>query len=216
MAEFKWEDGLTERKTENDLKDLRKTLVAFANTVRPEHTARILIGECDDGTVQGVKNPDNIQRKVRAECEEVYPPIIWRQRVYEKDGKSCVEVEIEYSGETPHFGSPAWVRIGSESVVATEETFQKLISMRSSKARQLELWRGKEITISYPVSSDAFGFGPSVERQAASAFIVEVSSFWVTFRLAEVFSLPLEAVSMSWDHRNKRLWVMLDRNPSPF
>jgi hypothetical protein len=52
MAEFKWEDGLTERKTENDLKDLLKTVVAFANTVRPGHTARILIGERDDGTAQ--------------------------------------------------------------------------------------------------------------------------------------------------------------------
>jgi predicted HTH transcriptional regulator len=114
MTEFKWEDALTERKTENDLKDLRKTIVAFANTVRPGHTARILIGECDDGTVQGVKNADQIQKKVRSECEGVYPPIIWRERVYEKGEKTCVEVEIEYSGETPHFGSPAWVRIGSE------------------------------------------------------------------------------------------------------
>jgi hypothetical protein len=216
MADFKWEDGLTERKTENDLKDLRKTIVAFANTVRPGHTARILIGERDDGTVQGVKNADQIQRKVRSECREVYPPIIWRERVYEKEGKSCVEVEVEYSGETPHFGSPAWVRIGSESVVATEEIFQKLISMRAAKARQLELWRGKEITISYPASSDTSGFGPRIETQTASAFIAEVSSFWVTFRFAELVSVPLEAVSVSWDHRNNRLWVMLDRSPSPF
>ena len=144
MADFKWEDGLTERKTENDLKDLRKTVVAFANTVRPGHTARILIGEFDDGTVQGVKNADQIQRKVRSECEEVYPPIIWRERVYEKEGKSCVEVEIEYSGETPHFGTPAWVRIGSESVVATEEMFQKLISMRSAKALTLPSPRNRK------------------------------------------------------------------------
>ncbi len=191
-------------------------MVTFANTVRPGHIARVFIGERDDGTVQGVTNADHIQRRVRAECEEVYPPIVWRQRVYEKDGKSCVEVEVEYSGETPHFGSPAWVRIGSESVKATEAIFQKLISMRSAKARQLESWREKEITVTFPVSSNAYALDPGTETQAASAFIVEVNAFWVTFRFAEPASVPLEAVSLSWDHRNKRMWVMLDRNPSPF
>ena len=82
--------------------------------------------------------------------------------------------------------------------------------------KYLELWREKEITVSYPVSSDAFGFGPGIETQAASAFIVDATAFWVTFRLAELVSVSLEAVSLSWDHRNKRLWVMLDRSPSPF
>ncbi len=35
MDEHPWEDHLLERKTENDLKDLLKTMVAFANSVRP-------------------------------------------------------------------------------------------------------------------------------------------------------------------------------------
>ena len=93
--EHPWEDNLLERKTENDLKDLLKTMVAFANSVRPGHTAVILIGEKDDVTVQGVKNPDNIQKKVRATAESVYPDILWRSTVYEKEGKHGVRVEIE-------------------------------------------------------------------------------------------------------------------------
>ena len=67
--ELPWEDGLLERKVENDLKDLLKTLVAFSNSVRPGHTATILIGEKDGGTIQGVINPDNIQKTVREECD---------------------------------------------------------------------------------------------------------------------------------------------------
>jgi predicted HTH transcriptional regulator len=55
VDEIPWEDCLLERKVENDLKDLLKTLVAFSNSVRPGHTATILIGEKDDGTVQGVR-----------------------------------------------------------------------------------------------------------------------------------------------------------------
>lgn len=49
--EHPWEDYLLERKVESDLKDLLKTLVAFANSVRPEYIATILIGERNDGTV---------------------------------------------------------------------------------------------------------------------------------------------------------------------
>lgn len=60
MADHPWEDNLLERKTESDLNDLLKTLVAFANSVKPGHTAIILIGERDDGTIDGVTNPDNI------------------------------------------------------------------------------------------------------------------------------------------------------------
>ena len=43
--EHPWEDHLLERKVESDLRDLLKTLVAFATSVRPEHVAIILIGE---------------------------------------------------------------------------------------------------------------------------------------------------------------------------
>jgi predicted HTH transcriptional regulator len=44
------EDSLKEKKTESDLKDMLKTLVAFANSVAPGDTATLLIGEKDDGT----------------------------------------------------------------------------------------------------------------------------------------------------------------------
>ena len=113
IDDLPWEDGLLERKVESDLKDLLKTIVAFANSVRPGHTATILIGEKDDGSVQGVTNPDRIQQRVRETCDDVYPAIVWRSRVYEIEGKPCVRVEIEHSGETPHFGGPAWIRRAS-------------------------------------------------------------------------------------------------------
>jgi hypothetical protein len=54
-----------------------------------------------------------VQKTVRKEADKIYPPIIWRSAVYGKAGKQCVRVEIEHSGDTPHFGGPAWVRRGS-------------------------------------------------------------------------------------------------------
>lgn len=77
-----WEDSLLERKTERDLKDIRRTAVAFANSVYPGHVAIILIGECDDGSVPGITNADKMQREVRAELEKIYPAIVFRQRPY--------------------------------------------------------------------------------------------------------------------------------------
>jgi len=130
-----WEDSLLERKTERDLKDIRRTAVAFANSVYPGHVATILIGECDDGLVPGITNADKMQREVRAELEKIYPAIVFRQRPYEKDGKTCLRIEIEYSGDTPHFGDAAWVRKGNESVKASAEMFEKLISLRSAVTR---------------------------------------------------------------------------------
>ena len=73
MAELPWEDSLLERKLQSDLKDLLKCLVAFANSVRPGHVAAIIIGEKDDGSVQGVDNADNIQKTVRDTCSKIYP-----------------------------------------------------------------------------------------------------------------------------------------------
>jgi predicted HTH transcriptional regulator len=107
-----WEDHLLERKTDRDLKDIRRTAVAFANSVRPDHTALIEVGEGNDGTVTGLANPDLQQRRIREELEKIYPPIVWRQKLYEKEGKTCIRIEIDYSGETPHFAGAAWIRKG--------------------------------------------------------------------------------------------------------
>jgi len=145
--EHPWEDYLVERKVESDLKDLLKTLVAFANSVKPGHIATILIGERDDGTAVGCTNPDNIQKTVRKEAEKIYPPIIWRSTVYQKEDKYCVRVEVEASGDTPHFGGIAWVRRGSSTVQASEEVFQTLIEIRLEKIRELCKWLDREVTI---------------------------------------------------------------------
>jgi len=75
------EDHLLERKTDRDLKDIRRTAVAFANSVRPDHTAVILVGEGNEGIVSGLANPDVQQRKIRDELDKIYPPIVWRQQL---------------------------------------------------------------------------------------------------------------------------------------
>ena len=223
--EIPWEDNLLERKLEFDLKDLLKTLVAFSNSVQPGHIAVLLIGEKNDGSIQGVTNPDNIQKQVRRECEQIFPPILWRSKVYEKEGKYCVRVEIEFDGETPHFGGPAWIRKGSESIQASEEIFQRLIDYRSGIVREIAKWINKEITIhgdpsSVPIRQrepdvhySPFFPGYSHRWKAEdSAKVVDVNNYWVTFEKidsGERISEPLRKLTLSYDNKNNRLKIII-------
>jgi hypothetical protein len=203
----KSEDYLLERKTQNDLKDLLKTMVAFANSVRPGHVATILIGEKADGTPEGLSDADDIQKKVRREADKIYPQIIWRSEAYSKDGKECLKVEIEYSGDTPHFGGPAWIRKGSESVLATDQEFQRLINIRSSVVRELDQGLGNSVTLEvlrrYPA-----GVTRSHVRIATLKF---VNQFYVTLIVGtNLESYPLNRITLCLDDQYSRLKITVD------
>jgi hypothetical protein len=204
-----WEDHLLERKTERQLKDIKRTAVAFANSVRPNHTAVILIGECDDGSVPGVTDPDKMQRDIRLELEKIYPPIVWRQRPYDKDGKTCLRIEIEFSGDTPHFGDAAWVRKGNESIKASDEVFEKLIAIRSGVARELMRWMGKLVTLSWAAGQHA-SMGTNWSQHEFE--IVEVTEFFATFKATNTVarrSEPLKWLELSWDQGHERLRIYI-------
>jgi len=205
-----WEDHLLERKTDRQLKDIRRTAVAFANSVRPGHTAIILIGECDDGSVPGVIDADKMQREMRTELDKIYPPIVWRQRPYEKGGKTCIQIEIEYSGETPHFGDAAWIRRNNESVKASQVMLDKLIAMRSSKVRVLTEWLGKKVTLSWSAGEHAV-MGPNWSKVDCN--LLDVTEFYATFERIDngkKRSEPISWLEISWDDLNSRLRVFVN------
>jgi hypothetical protein len=216
MNDLPWEDYLLERKVESDLKDLLKTLVAFANSVMPGHIATILIGEKDDGTAAGVTNPENIQNTVRKECEKIYPDIVWQSKVYKKDGKHCVRVEIEYSGNTPHFGGPAWVRRGNSTIKASDEVFQRLIELRLESVRELAKWIDKDILI----EGDKGQFPPNpssniwVRHQRwpgeSTVKLLFVNNFWITVedKDGRHLSEPIEKVTLNY-HSGKQCLKLL-------
>lgn len=214
MQNSPWEDNLLERKLESDLKDLPKTLVAFSNSVKPGHVATILIGERNDASVQGVTNPDEIQKTIRKESEKIFPDILWKSEVYQKEGKHCVRVEIEFSGDTPHFAGPAWVRRGSETLKASDEVFQRLIEIRLEKVRELAKWEGKRITVEGDEGSIEF-----VERNerghhrwpgANPAVLMRVNAFWASFEVnGKMQSEPLEKLMLSWDDKIDCLKILV-------
>ncbi len=213
------EDSLREKKGESDLRDLLKTLVAFANSVAPDDTAKIFIGEMDDGTVQGVTNPESINRTVSKEADKIFPPIYYRSEVYEREGKQCVRVDIKHNGQAPHFGGPAWVRQGSQSSKATEELYQQMIDQRQSKVRVLMQWLNKVVTVEGTQRTQAVAPGSIVPRfnpewsvGEHQATLILVNGHWVTFSVQPSFaemSEPIEKVWLSWDNQRKRPKVVI-------
>jgi hypothetical protein len=218
------EDSLREKKVESDLKDLLKTLVAFANSVAPGDSARIFIGEKDNGTVQGVTNTESINRTVAKEADRIYPPIYYRTEVYEREGRQCVLVTIKHNGQAPHFGGPAWVRQGSRTVLATEELYQQMVDQRQSKVRVLMQWVNKDVTVEgtqrpRPITLEE-RIVPAFDPEEWSvglhqATLVAVNGHWVTFSVhtsatsrAEM-SEPLEKVWLSWDNQKGRPKVVI-------
>lgn len=216
-SDLPWEDFLLERKVESDLKDLTKTLVAFANSVRPGHKAIILIGEKDDGTILGVKSPDNIQKSIRDNCNKIYPPILWKSFVYEKSEKHCVRVEIEYDGDTPHFGDAAWIRRGSSTERASDAVFQKLIDLRLSKVKELSEWIDKEVSIQGDAGALLdkrigvhYEVHPRHAMEPRPAIMRTVNRFWATFEVAQnLRSEPLEKLILTWDDTKQQLKILI-------
>lgn len=60
--------------------DLRKALVAFANTVMTGEVAILFIGAADDGRILGVQNLESLQKSITSNAAACYPPIAVRLR----------------------------------------------------------------------------------------------------------------------------------------
>lgn len=133
------EDTFVERKSKGVAADeLRKTVVGFANSLGDGRTAVLYIGVADDGTVQGVDGTDSLQKTIRRICQsDCYPPIPFESEVLSLDGKLVLAVTILPSTDRPHFSGPAYVRRGSETVAASKEVFDELITARLAKCREL-------------------------------------------------------------------------------
>jgi hypothetical protein len=204
------EDSLREKKGENDLKDLLKTMVGFANSVAPGDIAQIFVGEMDDGSVQGVTNIDSIQRSIKKEAKKIYPAIYYRTEVYERTEKKCVRVDIKHNGLAPHFGGAAWIRQGATTVDATEELYQQLIDLRSSKFRELTKWLNKPVTVSWANRTGGV-LGPN--WGAYPCELLEVTAFFSTFKNTasqKQQSEPNDWLTLSWDNRERRLQVYVN------
>jgi hypothetical protein len=128
------EDALVERKPTADKDEIRAAVVAFANTVKEPSTGVLFLGVDTRGVPNGkLTNPDEVQRQIRNKyLPRCYPPIEGFQTYALRVGaKHVVAVVVHESRNRPHFTGAAFVRVGSETVPASEAKYQELIEERN-------------------------------------------------------------------------------------
>jgi hypothetical protein len=211
------EDSFVERKTEGDSSDWLKTVVGFANTVPIGYPAVLFIGVKNDGTIQGLTNPDSVQKSLSNKIANAYPlPYYWT-KVLRRDGRSFMAVIIPGSDRRPHFAGPAYIRDGSQTLVASSEQFDRLLAQRNSKTYAILQWKGKDITIVGP-PVDARGFFQGDPRHVFSprvdGTVQNCNQFYATVKRTSEgnsHSYPLDTIDISFDHEKARLLLRVTR-----
>ena len=205
------EDNFVERKPANPKRDdIRKTVVAFANTVSEGRTGILFIGIRNDGTIEGVPNPDKLQKTVREVCEQdCYPPIKFLSEVVNSPSGSVVAVVISASSNRPHFAGPAYVRRGSESVTASAEVFDELVHSRNSKTAAIARLKGQIVSVlslqhklgeAKRISDSAYREGAKCRVEMANTHTVRLQILASSRMVTE----PLDHVTLSYDEEKWR------------
>ena len=217
------EDNFTERKSDGlSVREIRKTAAAFANTV-DGGDAILFIGVHDrTGAITGVRDPDELQRRIRQSChEDCYPPIQYTSRVLHTEGKPIVAVVVPPSNAKPHFTGPAFVRIGSESVKASMEQLEELVLSRIDKCREILRHKGKGL-----VTVRGVGYKLGSQRPLADAhylqqtecLIVGCTAHTVTLEepaSGRTFSESLRGVEIVRDHQRLGRLMLIVQFPRP-
>ncbi|MBI3715782.1 MAG: ATP-binding protein [Betaproteobacteria bacterium] len=128
------EDNFVERKTAlPNNSELRRTVVALANSASATRKAVIYIGVRDDGTIQPVADVDSIQKTLHRVCRfDCYPPIEYTTEILDVPGGPVLAIVIPPSKVKSHFTGHAFIRRGAVIEDASEEELQELIYARSS------------------------------------------------------------------------------------
>ena len=209
------EDNFLERKSEgvND-RALRQTAVAFANSVPAGRVAVVFIGVNDKtGRIDGVSNPDALQKRVREALEgDCYPPIRHQSEVLSVEQNAVVAVVIPPSADKPHFAGPAYVRVGSQSRNASEQQYRELIDSRVEKCGALLALKNQIVTVHgvgyklgthKPLADRAY----RAYREGMECRVMDCNAQYVTLmNIASNphFSEPLAGVDILYDHEKWR------------
>jgi hypothetical protein len=201
-----FEDHFVERKTSGDSKDWLKTVVGFANSAPVGYPAVLYIGVRDGGEVEAGLNLDSLQKTLGKKLADAYPAVYYLTRVLVKDDRQFLAVIVPGSEARPHFAGPSYVRVGSETLPASEPQFQALIAQRQSKAHALLQWAGQTITVDRMNVPEYVARNGTVVQSSAACVVQDCNGFYVTLAQgSNVYSLPLSRVDLAFDHNTNRL-----------
>jgi hypothetical protein len=208
------ESNFVERKTVKNKGGWLRTAVAFANSAPVDYPAVLFVGVNDDGTLENVP-PDHDwesqQKTVTAELSRAYPPLYYLPKMLRDQGREFLAVIIPGSRERPHFTGKAYIRVGPETIEASDEQFENLIAQRSSKIYEILKWKGKTVTVENMVRFARPGTDPS--QGSWYGIVEDCNQFWVSLSVAgstpkNSRALPLNQLDLSFDMQNERLRLL--------
>lgn len=133
------------------------------------------------------------------------------QKVVQRDSKQLLAVIIPGSENRPHFAAQSYIRDGPQTKQASEEQFERLITERNSKSREILKCLGKEITFRLPpghnlaVGPHFYGGGGRFACRvlACNQFYVSVEFSREEYLVSKAY--PLTFVEIGFDYAEKRL-----------
>ncbi|MBQ8091451.1 MAG: ATP-binding protein [Pyramidobacter sp.] len=165
-------ESLTVEYKREYIDDIKKTIIAFANTDGGE----LLIGVDDDGTVLGVDDPDDVMLKVTNSARDtIKPDVTTFMRVEPRTilGKSIISVSVQKGTACPYYlgakgirPEGVFVRQGASTVPATESTILKMI--RETSGESFEKARSLIQELTFGCAKQHFFRGKSRIRQSAA------------------------------------------------
>lgn len=179
------EDNFIERKTSSSqMREIRDTAVAFANSVIAPNYGVIYIGVRDDGSVCAAmagdqKAPDNVMKKLNECC----PPVQAVPRWLKVDGHDVLAILVPESDKPPHFAGPPFVRKGSRTTRACEQ-LDELLAARNLVLRELRWRTGETVTVKEWQSSQREGDTSHGGFNTHEAKLISVTPHWVVWEIA--------------------------------
>ncbi len=205
-----FEDNFVERKTVSDLNDCVKTVIAFANSAPIGMPCVLYLGQKDGREIE--EKPidfDSIQKSVNTKLKSIYPRVPYIAKVITDGTKQVLAVIVPGSELRPHFAGPSFIRVGSESIEASQQQLDNLIAQRSSKTYRISQYIGGQVSIRFKFIYGNGTFSFSLQMM----HLVDCNEAWVTLMLndTDFRSFPLAAVELSYDHKTKQLELQITK-----
>lgn len=178
-------EGLTvefKRKVSSPEK-IAKAMIAFANT----HGGTLIFGVDDDGRIVGVNSEkEEIDLIFQAAEQHCYPPIEPKIEIFELNGKDVIVVTIEQSENKPHYlvssngdAGKAFIRLGSQNVVASDEVVKLMKSDRDGNPLRIEIGESEKRLLNYlsrfgKITVKEFGKLVGITDERASDILVNL------------------------------------------
>ena len=204
------EDHFTERKETPQEHRIREIVVAFANSAIAGKPGIIYIGVTDKGKIKGGAN-DSWLHKVTSWANSCFPEVNIIQRILDVEGQKVHAVAVPASDLKPHFAKAAYKRVGSSTLVASQEEIDSWIAYRNSKVRHILDARGPGKAVTVRILKQ--GVKGSIFIPAGNDFeVVDCNTHWVTlFQKSSSVTVthPLNFIELKMDDEKHQLMLLL-------